>query len=452
MPINLFGEIVAAASGSALTRCLGSPPARLPPIAAPKKIPIVFVVPEGVKQAFNSLPKKLSDQKILALYTAFQKRVKEITEPTVDHYWTTGLARSIIYAPDGLAYALMNRVPHHDQAIDVGGFKEVWHAVGLHDGKRYAIGICDIAKAALKKKDHSEDYLRGELAHEAQMAQKMSSIPGCVETPVAFENEGFYYFVMNYCPSSLHRLEKNLIAGKMTVPLELRVRLCREIAEALLHLHDREIIHRDVKGRNVLVNDEGGPVLCDFGYATFVTDDSTFGMRLHAGTVQYRAPEIHRHERPTYKSDVWSAGIIFFHLLLLYRLPWENFKDIKSVKNGIPHDDSWKAPVQFALPSALPAQGDEIKKLLSEMVCVSVKNRLTMLQTCKRLKAIEEALKTPQLHRKPGKLEPLQKNTEMKQPTRDFLEVKAHGAASQDYSKSKPSYTSGAVSSISSKV
>jgi hypothetical protein len=101
-------------------------------------------------------------------------------------------------------------------------------------------------------------------------------------------------------------------------------RVVREVARQLVGVHAVGVVHRDIKGANVLVRKEDGrPVLVDFGVGTYVgAPEITHPMAL-PGTRHYRSPEALRfrrehageHSPPRRSDDLWALGVLLYWLL-----------------------------------------------------------------------------------------------------------------------------------------
>lgn len=117
---------------------------------------------------------------------------------------------------------------------------------------------------------------------------------------------------MEFCGAgSVTDLVKSLKGNSMRE--EWIAYVCREILRGLQHLHACKVIHRDIKGQNVLLTDHAEVKLVDFGVSAQL--DRTVGKRnTFIGTPYWMAPEVivcDENPQATYdcRSDLWSLGI-----------------------------------------------------------------------------------------------------------------------------------------------
>jgi serine/threonine protein kinase len=81
----------------------------------------------------------------------------------------------------------------------------------------------------------------------------------------------------------------------------------------LKFLHERQIIHRDIKSDNILYNYMGDVKLADFGFAVTLSSEEKHCFEV-MGTLLYMAPELCREERYDMSVDIWSFGIMLVEL------------------------------------------------------------------------------------------------------------------------------------------
>ncbi len=99
------------------------------------------------------------------------------------------------------------------------------------------------------------------------------------------------------------------------------MRIFVQICLALKHVHDQNILHRDLKAQNIFLTSKGVVKLGDFGIAK-VLDASEDQARTQIGTPYYLSPEICESQPYGRSSDVWSLGVVLFELLAL-ELPFQ---------------------------------------------------------------------------------------------------------------------------------
>ncbi|KAF2431836.1 Pkinase-domain-containing protein [Tothia fuscella] len=116
------------------------------------------------------------------------------------------------------------------------------------------------------------------------------------------------YIILEYCENgSLHSICKNF--GKF--PENLVALYMSQVLQGLFYLHEQGIIHRDIKGANILTTKEGLVKLADFGVAI----KSNVGEHSVVGTPYWMAPEVIELSGATTASDIWSLGCTVIELL-----------------------------------------------------------------------------------------------------------------------------------------
>ena len=85
-----------------------------------------------------------------------------------------------------------------------------------------------------------------------------------------------------------------------------------QILDAIIHMHERNVLHNDLKPDNLFVLRDGSIKICDFGIATHISSREVEEIR---GTVKYLAPEVVQYKKYSIQSDIYSLGIILFELL-----------------------------------------------------------------------------------------------------------------------------------------
>ncbi len=186
-----------------------------------------------------------------------------------------------------------------------GGFSEVWLAKDNWTHLQIAIKV--YAPGQGMDQDGLQDFC-GELASVYDLNHSNLLKPQHVDT---WQN--MPYLIMAYCPSG--SCVKRV--GKMT-EAELW-KLIHDVSAGLAYLHEKDVIHQDIKPDNILVDTEGNYLITDFGISTRARSTlrkSVIGGNASGGTTAYMGPErFSRQPAPTKASDIWSFGAMAFELL-----------------------------------------------------------------------------------------------------------------------------------------
>ncbi|KAF0980416.1 hypothetical protein FDP41_013630 [Naegleria fowleri] len=116
--------------------------------------------------------------------------------------------------------------------------------------------------------------------------------------------------------TTLIRSPQQLLSPRIILTIMLQV------MDALCELHSRNVIHRDVKPQNILIEkiekDNKGAItrlkvlLCDFGLSKSLIESKAFSV---SGTINYMSPEAQLNQGYGVKTDIWSAGVVLYQLL-----------------------------------------------------------------------------------------------------------------------------------------
>jgi CheY-like chemotaxis protein/predicted Ser/Thr protein kinase len=187
-----------------------------------------------------------------------------------------------------------------------GGVGIVYRATDTETGDTVALKILQSGTEATE-----EQVLR--FHREAKTVQELRH-PNIVAVRDFGSVSGRHFIVMDYVDG--RPLDALIAGGELTLKRALRIEI--GAAHALHYAHEREILHRDVKPSNILVDADWRPHLIDFGLARFVRDAKkvTRARRIH-GTFGYIAPERFRgdHGEGDARADVFSLGVVLYEML-----------------------------------------------------------------------------------------------------------------------------------------
>jgi serine/threonine-protein kinase len=178
----------------------------------------------------------------------------------------------------------------------------------------------DVALKVLPADALQDPVARARLLREARSAAALNHPNICTIHEIG-ETEGRAYIAMELVEG--RPLSAHLAEGPQ--PAELALRYGTQIADALAHAHERQVVHRDLKGANVVVTPEGRAKVLDFGLAKRLSgsevDEATRSQvslsvpGAVVGTLAYMAPEQLRGEPADARSDIWALGVVLYEMV-----------------------------------------------------------------------------------------------------------------------------------------
>ncbi|MEI7429366.1 MAG: HDOD domain-containing protein [Betaproteobacteria bacterium] len=242
----------------------------------------------------------------------------------------------------------------------------------------------------------SDPQKNKQLLSEARMVSQLRH-PNIVPIFEAGEEQGDLYLVFEYVPGQ--NLGEYLKSNGRLTPVKA-ITILRPVLDAIADAHAAGIIHRDLKPNNILIDSDGMPRVMDFGIAARVELQSNAGEEF-MGTPSYMAPEYVLNREISERTDVFSAGLVFFEMLTGQRAI--NGENIFEVMNRIANED-------IKLPGISgPELDDALASILYKSISRDPQQRYASAQQMND--ALEEYLEPP---------EPVA-SEDVKQSTIDFL-------------------------------
>ncbi|XP_023955744.1 serine/threonine-protein kinase Nek4 isoform X2 [Chrysemys picta bellii] len=205
------------------------------------------------------------------------------------------------------------------RAVGKGSYGEVSLVRHRQDNRQYVIKKLNLKHASSRERKAAEQ--------EAQLLSQLKH-PNIVTYRESWEGEdGLLYIVMGFCEGGdlYHKLKEQ--KGK-PLPENQVVEWFVQIAMALQYLHEKHILHRDLKTQNVFLTRTNIIKVGDLGIARVLENQYDMASTL-IGTPYYMSPELFSNKPYNYKSDVWALGCCVYEMATLKHA--FNAKDMNSL-------------------------------------------------------------------------------------------------------------------------
>lgn len=188
--------------------------------------------------------------------------------------------------------------------IGGGGMSQVYLAEDIILNRKVALKV-------LRYNFSNEEELHRRFQREAQAATSLDH-PNIVSIYDVGDDDDYHFIAMEYIEG---KTLKQYIQQFSPVAPAKAVQIMKQLTSAIAHAHEYQIIHRDIKPQNILMDVNGNVKVTDFGIATTLSATSYTKTNSVIGTVHYLSPEQARGGIATHKSDIYALGIVLYELL-----------------------------------------------------------------------------------------------------------------------------------------
>ena len=241
---------------------------------------------------------------------------------------------------------------HKGALIGAGSFGSVFLGMKASTGLLMAVKQVELPESGTVASRRRQEMI-GSLESEIELLKTLEH-PNIVQYLDSYADGQYLYIFLEYVPGGS---VASLLRSYGAFEEQLVQNFVRQVLHGLAFLHGRDIVHRDIKGANILVDNKGGVKISDFGISKKVEN----GLLLHKrsnrpslqGTVYWMAPEVVKQITHTHKADIWSVGCLVLEMISGTH-PWAGL-------------DQMQALFRIGM-SAKPTQPEEISPLTADFL------------------------------------------------------------------------------------
>jgi len=197
--------------------------------------------------------------------------------------------------------------------IGHGAFGTVYKALHNSSNQVYAIKIIDYSKDNNKDNNNIIDYNYNSVQQETSLMRKVSNSDYIVKYYGSYfsRKSNTIWLILEYC-SSGSAIDLMLSMNRTFSEVEVAT-IMEMILKGCILMHKQNLIHRDIKGANILISEDGYAKLGDFGVGAFLSDEE---YRISKkGSPYWMSPQVASCSQYDSKTDIWSLGITCIELL-----------------------------------------------------------------------------------------------------------------------------------------
>jgi serine/threonine protein kinase/Flp pilus assembly protein TadD len=250
-----------------------------------------------------------------------------------------------------------------------GGMGIVYKAEDLKLGRTVAIKFLPSHLA-------SSEENKARFMREAKSAAVLNH-PNILNIYEIDEEDSSLFLVMEFVDGEALKTHIPKVTKGTGLPVAQAIEWLEQIANGLKTAHDMNIIHRDIKTENIMINKDGRLKIMDFGLAKLKDHAGITKAGTSLGTLSYMAPE-QAHGMPAdNRSDIWSLGVVFYEILT----------------GELPFKSEHEAGLFYIIANEAPAAPNMLNKKVPHQIDAVVMKMLEK-EPEKRFQTVDELLKT----------------------------------------------------------
>ncbi len=192
------------------------------------------------------------------------------------------------------------------ELLGVGKYANVYKGVKRQDPNKYTVAIKIFKEELLSV--YSAENIRDVFSREARLT-RLCQHPNVVQIHDFFIVDAQPWLVMNWVDGLTLKSQ----IEQSNIDLHDAVVLIQQLLTGVGHIHEKKVVHSDIKPTNILISKNNRLSICDFGLATDLDEKNPYSQT--AGTPAYISPEQLKGHAGDSRSDLFACGLILFELL-----------------------------------------------------------------------------------------------------------------------------------------